>query len=392
MKVVDANVLNATHDASLLYISLKLKFNRLKAEKQQRIFGLDIYRAVAIILVVMSHGSLLSGPIFNWLPSVPLPDGVELFFVLSGFLIGTILIRTLDTQERFGGKDLLHFWKRRWFRTLPNYYLILLINYILVASSVIGGDDSLEQFNWKFLLFLHNFNEGFYGFFWESWSLSIEEWFYLILPTLIIGLSFLLDKKKTLIVSIVLLIAVPMIYRWTQADMNYDDFWFDVEIRKVVITRLDTIIYGVLAAFVAYYYPKTWQKSRWVTLVLGLSLMSIVMYLPRPIDTLYGKVFFFTAVSVAAMLMLPWASTVVVNPLGKLGKSIVFISKISYSMYLVNLALVAQVILKNFPPQTLKQHWLAYVGFWIATVAISTALYYLWERPTMKLRDRFTLF
>ena len=385
-------MLNLVHVPSLLYIYLRLKPDHLKAQNHQRIFGLDVFRAVAIILVVMSHGSLLSGPVFNWLPSVPLPDGVELFFVLSGFLIGTILIRTLDTQEKFRGKDLVHFWKRRWFRTLPNYYLILLVNYILVATAVIGGEDSLHQFNWKFLLFLHNFNEGFYGFFWESWSLSIEEWFYLILPILIIGLSFVLDKKKTLIASIVLLIAAPMIYRWSQADMNYDDFWFDVEIRKVVITRLDTIIYGVLAAFIAYYYPKTWRKSRWITLALGLALMAIVMYFPRPIDTLYGKVFFFSAVSIAAMLMLPWASSVISNPLGKVGNAITFISKISYSMYLVNLALVAQVIIKNFPPQTLKQHWLAYVGFWVATVLISTVLYYFWERPMMKLRDRFTLF
>lgn len=351
-----------------------------------------MYRAIAILLVVLSHGSMLSGPIFSWLPSVPLPDGVELFFVLSGFLIGTILIKTLESNATFDGKAMLHFWKRRWFRTLPNYYLILLVNYILVATSVIGGADSLDQFNWKFLFFLHNFHEGFYGFFWESWSLSVEEWFYILLPVVIFGLRKFLSVRNTLMVSIALLIALPMFYRISQAHEGYDAFWFDVEVRKVVILRLDTIIYGVLGAFVAWYFPKIWKAIRWPAFVLGIVLMYIAMTIPHELGTMYGNVYYFTVVSIACLLFLPLMSGWKANPLGTVGTGISFISKISYSMYLVNLALVAQVIVKNFPPETLKQHWLAYAIFWIATISLSTLLYYFWERPTMKLRDRFTLF
>ncbi|XOV67573.1 MAG: acyltransferase family protein [Fluviicola sp.] len=362
----------------------------LKVGEKNRVFGLDVYRAVAIILVVLSHGSMLSGPIFSWLPHVPLPDGVELFFVLSGFLIGTILIKTLEESERFGWRELVHFWKRRWFRTLPNYYLILLVNFILVSTSVIGGEDSLDQFNWKFLFFAHNLYEGFYGFFWESWSLSVEEWFYISLPLIIIGLRFFLSKRATLLASIVILIAAPLLYRYSLADENYDAFWFDVEVRKVVIVRLDTIIYGVLAAYIAYYYKEIWYKTRWITFLLGLFLMYQVMYTPHPIDTLYGKVFYFTALSIAAMLLLPMAASLKSNPLGTVGRGITFISKISYAMYLVNLALVAQVIIniaKDMPPLTVKQHWLAYIIFWTATIIFSTVIYYLYEKPMTKLRD-----
>lgn len=356
---------------------------------QKRVFGLDIYRAVAILLVVLSHGSMLSGPIFSWLPSIPLPDGVELFFVLSGFLIGTILIKTLEESERFGYRELLHFWKRRWFRTLPNYYLILAINYLLVYQGIIGGDDSLEQFNWTFLVFAHNLNSGFYGFFWESWSLSVEEWFYIAIPLLIIFFRLLFNKRKTLVLTIAVLILGPMIYRYTQADMNYDAFWFDVEIRKVVLVRLDTIIYGVLAAYIAYYYRDFWYRTRWISFSLGMLLLIVVMYVPHPIDQLYGKVFYFTVLSIGAMLLLPMASALRKNPLGWIGEGISYVSKISYAMYLVNLALVAEVILKNFPPSTIGEHWFAWIGFWIATIIFASVLYYFYEKPMMQLRDKF---
>lgn len=330
---------------------------------------------------------MVSGAIFHWIPSINLPDGVELFFVLSGFLIGTILIRTLEEKEHFGWRDLTHFWKRRWFRTLPNYYLILAINYWLVSSQIINGD--INQFDWKFLVFSQNLYEYFHSFFWESWSLSVEEWFYISLPVLIIGLRLLFKKKTTLLIAIAIMILVPVIQRILSLDNFYDSWHFDVEIRKVVIMRLDTIIYGVLAAFIAFYFPKTWNKSRWATFVAGFTLMVIVMKVPHPANTLYGNVVYFILISVAAMLMLPLASSIKSNGLGQLGNSITFISKISYSMYLVNLALVAQVILKNFPPKTLEQNWLAYIGFWIATIVISTIIYYFFEKPMMKLRDRF---
>ena len=140
-------------------------------------YGLDAFRAIAILIVVRGHGGLVSGDLFSGFPSIPLIDGVELFFVLSGFLIGSILIKTLESEKKLNLSSLVNFWKRRWFRTLPNYYLILFINFLLVKYEYINGD--IQRFTYKFLFFLQNFSEGFVDFFWESWSLSIEEWFYI---------------------------------------------------------------------------------------------------------------------------------------------------------------------------------------------------------------------
>jgi peptidoglycan/LPS O-acetylase OafA/YrhL len=125
-----------------------------KRSSNERVYGLDAFRAVAIILVVLGHGAQFADEIFWFLPSVPMlngVDGVELFFVLSGFLIGSILIKKIEKEEKFGLKSIMHFWKRRWFRTLPNYYLILFLNVLFIKLEFKNGD--LDAFGWDFIFF-----------------------------------------------------------------------------------------------------------------------------------------------------------------------------------------------------------------------------------------------
>src|SRR6185437_6603625 len=92
-----------------------------------RIYGLDLLRAYAILAVVASHGQSFLQPdnILRKAIGRLYTDGVSVFFVLSGFLIGSILLKTINEQE-FNSKKLLHFWIRRWFRTLPTYFLFLI--------------------------------------------------------------------------------------------------------------------------------------------------------------------------------------------------------------------------------------------------------------------------
>ena len=97
---------------------------------RERIFGLDLLRAVAIGLVLVCHlGPFFVAPfIAGWFAQIcNLANvGVDLFFVLSGFLIGGILLREIECGMTLRG--MLRFWSRRWWRTLPNYYLFLALN------------------------------------------------------------------------------------------------------------------------------------------------------------------------------------------------------------------------------------------------------------------------
>ena len=91
----------------------------------ERVFGLDVMRASAILLVLLGHATVWFAsfvPVFN-IGCLGGYFGVELFFVLSGFLIGSILLRWLIDPG--STTTLFDFWRRRWLRTLPNYVLFL---------------------------------------------------------------------------------------------------------------------------------------------------------------------------------------------------------------------------------------------------------------------------
>ena len=113
-----------------------------------RIYGLDLMRAIAIAMVVFSHALYIfqgyNNAIISGIQVIGV-QGVEVFFVLSGFLIGGILLRLTKTTL-FSRKELFHFWVRRWFRTLPLYFLMLLIN--ILAALLIGYE--LPQTVWRY--------------------------------------------------------------------------------------------------------------------------------------------------------------------------------------------------------------------------------------------------
>ena len=152
-----------------------------------RIFGLDLMRFFAIVFVVFGH-------IWYVFPQLHFMGhiwvfGVEVFFVLSGFLIGGILIKVLEKEV--SKRALYNFWVRRWFRTLPNYYLFLLIN--IIAFSYFKDS---YQWNYSYLFFLQNLAWMPERFFSVSWSLAVEEWFYLIVPSLVFILC--IAKKESI--------------------------------------------------------------------------------------------------------------------------------------------------------------------------------------------------
>jgi peptidoglycan/LPS O-acetylase OafA/YrhL len=360
---------------------------KLFPDYSKRVYGLDVYRAIAILLVVQVHGSfMLNDTFLDGFPWIRLTDGVELFFVLSGFLIGGILLKIIHRNDyKITLPDVSNFWKRRWYRTLPNYFLILLLNFLFVKYGLINGD--LANFSYSFFLFLHNFATPFYGFFWESWSLSIEEWFYIILPlSLFISLKVAPNQKGILSVIIILILA-PLVYRISQTGREVDLFHWDTQFRKVIVMRLDTIIYGVLAAYIKFYYDKFWIKIAKPAFFIGLALTLCIPYLPLNPNAFFTKTFFFNATSFAAMLMLPLADQKRGFKTG-FGKVITHISLISYSMYLINLGLVVGVINKHFPIASPTDGLLKYTIYWGIVIIASTLLYKFFEKPIMELREK----
>src|SRR5690349_2369452 len=112
-------------------------FFRMEHKAEDRIFGLDLVRFIAITMVVLGHGCMVLPDEYATNIQRVMLDGVSIFFVLSGFLIGGILIRQLE-KGRDKWSDLVHFWKRRWMRTLPAYWFVLTV--VIVYTFIVTPD------------------------------------------------------------------------------------------------------------------------------------------------------------------------------------------------------------------------------------------------------------
>ncbi len=364
----------------------------LKPNYENRVFGLDLLRALAIIFVVIQHGEMLEKATIGF-PWIPLIDGVELFFVLSGFLIGGILIKLFESDESFGVKTIANFWVRRWLRTLPCYYLVLILNIIVVYFGIIKEDFS--QFNWKFFLFLQNLYDGFNGFFWESWSLSVEEWFYLLFP---IGLGiahfclrkFNIKKRTVFLMATFTFFLIPFLALSYRAWKDMNQFWFGIKMLKIVIYRIDSIALGLFAAFVKYWHSTFWFRSRKFSFIIGIIITIVILHPPLAQDTILTKIFSNFFPGIGCVLLLPMFDTIKKAP-EIIVKIFTHISLISYSIYLVNMALVAEVITTNFPTKDPFFAWSLYGIYWFAVLVFSTLLYKYYEKPIMDLRDHWKI-
>tara|TARA_R100000406_G_scaffold87632_1_gene72425 strand:- start:2448 stop:3215 length:768 start_codon:yes stop_codon:yes gene_type:complete len=227
-----------------------------------RIYGLDILRALAIFFVVLAHGDKLMPPERYKYIHYFVFDGVAIFFVLSGFLIGGILIKILNKKVlTFGG--MLHFWKRRWFRTLPNYFLILSI--LLILNLLFTPNFTILD-KLQYFIFSQNLFWEHPAFFPEAWSLSIEEWFYLLIPIIIYVFIRILKfspKKAVLIAAIVILITVTLYRYFLHINLDIDSYQtWDKMIRRQVFTRLDSLMYGIIGAYIYFYFRDFWKKNK----------------------------------------------------------------------------------------------------------------------------------
>lgn len=125
----------------------------------------------------------------------------------------------------------LHFYARSALRILPNYYFILLIYYLLVHGQIIAGDTHACSI-WYFITFTQNLFTPFYNFYWESWTLPVQWWFYLLFPFLLALLTPRIKAKHAVPVICCLFILLSLVYRNCVASHATDQFWWGVWIRN----------------------------------------------------------------------------------------------------------------------------------------------------------------
>lgn len=343
-----------------------------------RIFGLDLVRAIAITLVVFSHIDLFSF-LNNYNPYITLFlgfIGVQLFFVLSGFLIGTIHIKDYELNKEYNSKVIWKFWKRRWFRTLPNYYLMLLI-YFLV----------FRYFDVEYLFFFQAMRHEIPEVFNVSWSLTIEEWSYILFPIILIGLSKLIKNKRlALLLACLLIILFSTSIRFAHLYPSYNNW--DIIFRKSTLFQLDSIFYGVIGAIIAYYQPRLWSKSKYPT-IIGLIILALCtksFFDNMPVMSDFMKTLYFSVFNLGILLVLSGFSSWNKTQTKGYPRLVLWISLLSYSIYLNHTLIVYLVSLGGFSLviKTILELFLI--------LLISHFQYFYFEKPITGLRESHKIF
>lgn len=359
-------------------------------EIKNRIFGLDLLRALAILFVIIGHTTILMpNPYSQWLGYFSL-DGVTIFFVLSGFLIGRIIIKTLNNHP-LNTKTLLNFWTRRWIRTIPNYILVLSVLVAIYGHKVLSISEIIQYFTFTQNLLSPNPN-----FFQEAWSLSIEEWFYFVIPV-ILGLKiklFKLKPKHAVLLTCFLIIIFSNLVRY-KTDINIQPQNFidwDLNIRKMLLTRLDSIMYGVLGSYFSFYHQSIWKKYKSQLLIVGIMTLIIARIISLlnliPFSSLYYTVIFFNITSISSLMLIPYLNDLKTISSKTIKYVTTHISVTSYSIYLINLTLILNGVNMLIPNQSAI---LKVLSFLILTFAISTLQYKYFELPVLNLREKFKI-
>ena len=244
-----------------------------------RLYGLDTLRALAIVLVFTNHYELfVASGVFGFWGQIGW-TGVDLFFALSGYLIGNQIFAALRSRQGF---SLPHFYARRFLRTLPNFYFVLALYYLWPAFR---GDYALLPL-WKFLTFTQNINLTPGTAFSHAWSLCVEEQFYVLLPAVALLIAACRKSLLWAWVAVAASFVAGMLvraYLWDEyvqvprGGMGYYKY-----IYYASWCRFDELMAGVALALLKNHHPAAWSRITAYgnrTLLAGLAGAALMLTL-----------------------------------------------------------------------------------------------------------------
>jgi peptidoglycan/LPS O-acetylase OafA/YrhL len=363
---------------------------------RNRLAGLDLLRAVAILLVMVYHAWCI-----NLIPdSVPLAEfgwvGVDLFFALSGFLIAGQLFAPYaeGRTPQFG-----IFYLRRLMRTLPAYLVVVALYFMVPAFRELPDIQPL----WQFLTFTQNWfiRLDHWPAFSHAWSLCVEEQFYLVVPVLI----WCAMRRPRAWQAVALIAAVVLAgmalrgYLWEQELVpvlhakagpgSYSRRFFEL-IYYPTWTRLDDLVGGVTLALVKSFRPALWaalMRRANLLALAGLAVAGGAVWLMSENRTYLPIVFSYPLLAFGLACVVASAA----SPYGLLGRYRVPgarpVATMAYSLYLTHKE-VYHLVLLALGWQLSDSPVLELLVFGGAALAGGALLYFAVERPFLRLRDR----
>ena len=280
------------------------------------------------------------------------------------------------------------FLKRRWWRTLPNYYLFLLI---LTVLALYQGSMSPPRSWVPYLFFLQNFTTPPETFFNVSWSLAVEEWFYLLLPFFVLCSGIFIKNRSTAFLAGVATMAfISFLLRISL----FDGFPWDEHARKIAIGRLDAMAWGCFIAWLKELKPAWFERLAHpicATFFLTISLLvSVIAFRNFPSsNTLIHPALLFSALPASFAFCIPFFSKASFSFLPRwMAKVILLISLSSYSLYLCHMP-IFNLSRHLTPEEAGLSVQLIFRGAGIvAAFLLSYLLYRYFESPLLRLRPK----
>ena len=361
-------------------------------QRGERMFALDVLRGLAIVLVLVRHipakpgdDEVVLGALFRagW-------TGVDLFFVLSGFLISGLLFQEADLG---GGIDFKRFWLRRGMKIWPAYYVTYgALSLSLIAYAVWRHTDVrlLEQI--PNLIFIQNYFP--HAVRWpHSWSLAIEEHFYIFLPLLV---GTLASRGKLRLLPVIIVVAcvgetLLRGYLATSPGRGWDAFYYPTHLRA------DSLFFGVGIGYVHRYHPKTllavaraWPL--WILLALGGLVFSALIPLAdgNPGTYTWGFTLLYVAFGGAIVVAAAHPGAGAHNALAR---AVAWLGVYSYTIYLAH-SVVFRLPGVSHIPGVVREYlvdtpWVDRLMFWALSIVVGYVASHAVERPFLALRSKW---
>jgi peptidoglycan/LPS O-acetylase OafA/YrhL len=356
---------------------------------QERSPALDVLRFFAVMLVLCRHSYICPAEFSPALHKVTafLVEGgwvgVDLFFVLSGFLIAGLLFAE---QKQHGNISFPHFFMRRGFRIYPPLWMLLAFTWILLASAYLPERDN--QWVWHELLFVQNYAEPcLWGY---TWSLAVEEHFYLLLPLALKAMASCARDKNRPFRAIPGLFAAVACFCLLLRLINAEGGEFRTQTHLIPThLRFDSLFFGVLLAYYYHYCREGFQrfvrKGQGWLVVLGIGLVAPAFFFPLA-STPYLYTFGFTQFYCGCGLILAGCLGITVWSARGV-KGIATIGASSYSMYLWHgpAAFLAREI---FRPELNLGNWFGWTFIFLsAAIVMGVGMARAVELPILRFRD-----
>jgi len=360
--------------------------DQLSAQRTQRNLQLDVLRAAAILLVLVCHSRYLREPTWDLILWRPAWSGVDLFFVISGFLISGLLFSEYRRNRQVG---FARFFVRRAFKIYPAFYAAVILTALPALIFAHGDYSRIWPPLLNDLFFLQSYREGSWGHF---WSLSVEEHFYLLLPIALwlmirFGKNTSNPFQRLPLAFLVVASGVLMARLWTAEFVR--PFQWQTHLYPTHL-RVDSLLFGVLLAYYFHFHRESFSKfisdNRTIITFVGCLLLSPLLLIGQYDRWMYtwGFTVIFLGYGCLMMAFLHLDVASGSRSINALLGAVAYIGTFSYSIYLWHIPWLKFV--RALPLESVGVRLLWFYGGSIIVGIIAGEVI---ELPALRLREAF---